>query len=85
MKIRSSVFTGISTGQTSIDRGGEGLLAIDFDDMLNGPPVQDIWFLFPIRRRKAAGNSPHCWRDMSFSWILTIRRSAPSNLCVPCG
>ena len=30
-----------------LDRGDEGLLAIDFDDMLNGPPVQDLWLLLP--------------------------------------
>ena len=30
-----------------LDRGDEGLLAIDFDDMLNGPAVQDLWLLLP--------------------------------------
>lgn len=30
-----------------LDRGSEGLLAIDFDDMLNGPAVQDLWLLLP--------------------------------------
>ncbi|WP_455381138.1 serine/threonine protein kinase [Salinispira pacifica] len=32
-----------------LDRPGEGLLVIDFDDMMNGPPVQDIWLLLPGR------------------------------------
>lgn len=30
-----------------LDRMDEGLLAIDFDDMLNGPQVQDMWLLLP--------------------------------------
>ena len=30
-----------------LDRPGEGLLLIDFDDMLMGPAVQDIWLLLP--------------------------------------
>ena len=30
-----------------LDRPGEGLLAIDFDDMSYGPAVQDIWMLLP--------------------------------------
>ena len=38
-----------------LDRGGEGLLAIDFDDMLNGPPVQDIWLLLPETPSKSRG------------------------------
>jgi Ser/Thr protein kinase RdoA (MazF antagonist) len=30
-----------------LDRGEEGLLLIDFDDMMTGPPVQDLWLLLP--------------------------------------
>ena len=30
-----------------LDRGEEGLLLYDFDDMANGPAVQDIWLLLP--------------------------------------
>ncbi|QQG66581.1 serine/threonine protein kinase [Desulfobulbus oligotrophicus] len=30
-----------------IDRPGESLYLIDFDDMVLGPPVQDIWMLLP--------------------------------------
>ena len=30
-----------------LHRPGEGLLIIDFDDMMNGPPVQDFWLLLP--------------------------------------
>ncbi|MGD9940117.1 MAG: serine/threonine protein kinase, partial [Clostridia bacterium] len=30
-----------------LDRPGEGLLAIDFDDMSFGPAVQDLWMLLP--------------------------------------
>ncbi len=32
-----------------LDRPGEGLLVIDFDDMMNGPAVQDLWLLLPGR------------------------------------
>jgi len=30
-----------------LDRVDEGLLLIDFDDMMTGPPVQDLWLLLP--------------------------------------
>jgi len=30
-----------------LERPGEGLLLIDFDDMMVGPPVQDLWLLLP--------------------------------------
>lgn len=30
-----------------IDRAGQGLVLIDFDDMMRGPPVQDIWLVLP--------------------------------------
>ncbi len=30
-----------------LDRPGEGLMAIDFDDMMMGPAVQDLWMLLP--------------------------------------
>jgi Ser/Thr protein kinase RdoA (MazF antagonist) len=30
-----------------LQRPGEGLLVIDFDDMMKGPPVQDFWLLLP--------------------------------------
>ena len=30
-----------------LHRPGEGLLLIDFDDMVMGPPVQDLWMLLP--------------------------------------
>lgn len=30
-----------------LDRPGEGLMLIDFDDMANGPAVQDLWLLLP--------------------------------------
>lgn len=32
-----------------LDRGPEGLLLIDFDDMMSGPAVQDLWLLLPDR------------------------------------
>ncbi len=30
-----------------LQRPDEGLILIDFDDMLTGPPVQDLWMLLP--------------------------------------
>jgi Ser/Thr protein kinase RdoA (MazF antagonist) len=36
-----------------LDRPGEGLLLIDFDDMMRGPPVQDLWLLLPDRARSS--------------------------------
>ncbi|MFP4644575.1 MAG: serine/threonine protein kinase [Spirochaetales bacterium] len=30
-----------------LDRPDTGLLVFDFDDMMNGPPVQDLWLLLP--------------------------------------
>ncbi len=30
-----------------LNRPGEGLMMIDFDDMMVGPPVQDFWLLLP--------------------------------------
>ncbi len=32
-----------------LDRPGDGLLVIDFDDMMSGPAVQDLWLLLPDR------------------------------------
>ena len=32
-----------------LERPGEGLLLIDFDDMMIGPAIQDIWLLLPER------------------------------------
>lgn len=30
-----------------LHRPGEGIMIIDFDDMLTGPPIQDLWLLLP--------------------------------------
>ncbi|MCP3965256.1 MAG: serine/threonine protein kinase [Lentisphaerae bacterium] len=30
-----------------LERPDEGLMVIDFDDMMEGPPVQDLWLLLP--------------------------------------
>ncbi|MBN1835207.1 MAG: serine/threonine protein kinase [Spirochaetales bacterium] len=40
-----------------LDRPGEGLLVIDFDDMMNAPPVQDLWLLLP-------GKAADCRREL---------------------
>ena len=36
-----------------IYRPDESFFLIDFDDMVNGPPVQDVWMLFPSYRRES--------------------------------
>ena len=36
-----------------LERPETGLFLIDFDDMMNGPPVQDIWMLLPGRPEDA--------------------------------
>ncbi|MDD5705666.1 MAG: serine/threonine protein kinase [Kiritimatiellae bacterium] len=38
-----------------LERPGEGLQLIDFDDMVNGPAVQDIWLLLPDAPDRCAG------------------------------
>ncbi len=40
-----------------LERPGEGLMVIDFDDMAMGPPVQDIWLLLPE-------HAEHCGREI---------------------
>lgn len=37
-----------------LDRGPEGLLLMDFDDMMTGPAVQDLWLMLPGRRDEAS-------------------------------
>lgn len=41
-----------------LDRGEEGLLLFDFDDMMVGPAVQDLWLLLPDR-------AANCRRELS--------------------
>ena len=41
-----------------LDRPGEGLLLIDFDDMAMGPAVQDLWLLLP-------GPADECGRELA--------------------
>jgi len=41
-----------------LERPGEGLVLLDFDDMAIGPPVQDLWLLLP-------GRAPDCARELS--------------------
>ena len=41
-----------------LDRPGEGLLIIDFDDMMTGPAVQDLWLLLP-------GYAADCRRELT--------------------
>ncbi|MDT8391149.1 MAG: serine/threonine protein kinase [Lentisphaeria bacterium] len=41
-----------------LERPGEGILVIDFDDMAVGPPVQDLWMLLPA-------HAPDCRREIT--------------------
>ncbi|MFP4705107.1 MAG: serine/threonine protein kinase [Spirochaetaceae bacterium] len=41
-----------------LDRPDEGLMIIDFDDMMSGPAVQDIWLLLP-------GHAADCGRELT--------------------
>lgn len=41
-----------------LERPGEGLILLDFDDMMVGPPVQDLWLLLP-------GSASECGRELS--------------------
>ena len=36
-----------------LERPDTGVFLIDFDDMMNGPPVQDVWMLLPGRPAEA--------------------------------
>jgi len=36
-----------------LHRPGEGLMVIDFDDMMTGPPVHDLWLLLPDHAPRA--------------------------------
>lgn len=35
-----------------LDRPGEGIMIIDFDDMMVGPPIHDLWLLLPDHAEK---------------------------------
>ena len=39
-------------GGNILDRLNEGIMIIDFDDMMVGPPVQDLWMLLPDQADK---------------------------------
>ena len=41
-----------------IDRPGTGLALIDFDDMVRGPCVQDLWLVVPGNDPSARGKPP---------------------------
>ncbi len=45
-------------GKNFLHRPGEGIMIIDFDDMVTGPPVQDLWLLLPDHAAK-------CRREMN--------------------
>lgn len=61
-----------------LDRGGEGLLIYDFDDMANGPAVQDLWLLLPDYMKNSRrelinildGYGQFCDIDTSSLWLI---------------
>ena len=42
-----------------LDRPGEGIMIIDFDDMMMGPAVQDLWMLLPDQADKCRNEFNH--------------------------
>jgi Ser/Thr protein kinase RdoA (MazF antagonist) len=63
-------------------RGDQGWFFLDFDDMVNGPPVQDVWMLLPGRDAEAdrqrhllveAYRSFRPFEERSFSLIEPLR------------
>jgi Ser/Thr protein kinase RdoA (MazF antagonist) len=61
-----------------LERPGEGLMAIDFDDMMMGPPMQDLWMLLPDhagRSRREIGlimEGYEQFREIEFSSVRLI-------------
>ena len=61
-----------------LDRLDEGLLVIDFDDMMMGPPVQDLWLLLPdhaTRSRRELGlilEGYRQFRDLEYASLRLI-------------
>ena len=52
-----------------LERPETGLFLIDFDDMMNGPPMQDLWMLLPGRLDDA-----HAEMDQLLEGYETFRR-----------
>ena len=68
-----------------LDRGDEGLLLIDLDDMANGPAMQDLWLLLPGRRDEVGREigllaegyeefRPFPWHELSLMEPLRLMR-----------
>ena len=68
-----------------LDRAAEGLLLIDFDDLMLGPAVQDLWLLLPGRVADSRGElalllegyeqfRPFDWRDLRLIEPLRLMR-----------
>ena len=61
LKLTHPLFAGIVTQRIHgdfhrgnlLERPDQGLMAIDFDDMMTGPPVQDIWLMLPGRKSES--------------------------------
>ncbi len=59
--VSEPLFEGVETirlhgdchGKNFLHRPGEGLMIIDFDDMVTGPPIQDLWLLLPDHAAKS--------------------------------
>jgi len=56
-----------------LDRPGEGLLLMDFDDCAWGPPVQDLWLLLP-------GPARDCGREIDLLSLGYAEFAAPRLL-----
>jgi Ser/Thr protein kinase RdoA (MazF antagonist) len=60
-----------------IHRPDESFFLIDFDDMVNGPPVQDVWMLFPSYRQKSLAEI-----ELFLEGYETFRHFDRSSLCL---
>jgi Ser/Thr protein kinase RdoA (MazF antagonist) len=66
-----------------LDRPGEGLLIVDFDDMMMGPAIQDLWLLLPDRAhqcRRELGLLVEGYREFHDFDEETVRLVEPLRL-----
>jgi len=60
-----------------IHRPGQGFFLIDFDDMINGPPIQDVWMLFPSYHQESLPEI-----ELFLEGYQTFRPFDRSSLCL---
>ena len=60
-----------------IHRPDQGFFLIDFDDMINGPPIQDVWMLFPSYHQESLPEI-----ELFLEGYQTFRSFNRSSLCL---